>query len=45
MHEFKWTWRELQDTPAYVRAVTWDLLAAKRTAQQLAARRREGSSA
>jgi hypothetical protein len=39
MHEFGWTWQQLQDTPAYVRAYTWDLLAAKRTAQAAAARR------
>jgi hypothetical protein len=32
MHEFGWTWQQLQDTPAYVRAYTWTLLQAKRAA-------------
>lgn len=39
MQEFGWTWGQLQDTPAYVRAYTWDLLAAKRQAQNAAAKR------
>ena len=42
MHEFGWTWDELQNTPAYMRAVTWDLLNAKRHAQNEANRRANG---
>lgn len=33
MHEFGWTWAQVQDMSAYVRMFTWDLLGAKREAQ------------
>lgn len=32
MHEFGWTWAQLQDTPHYVRRFCCDFLAAKREA-------------
>lgn len=44
MHEFGWTWQELQDTPYYVRRYTWDLLSIKREAQQAAAKRAQRRS-
>lgn len=28
-----WTWAELQDTPWYVRRFTWDLICARRRAE------------
>ena len=45
MQEFGWTWQQLQDTPAYVRSFTWDFLAAKRAAQNAAAKRQGASRA
>ena len=34
-----WTWRDLQDTPIYVRRYTWDLLCARRDAEAEANKR------
>lgn len=28
--ELAWTWREMEETPAYVRRFCWDLLSIKR---------------
>jgi hypothetical protein len=39
---FKWSWQELLETPAYVRRVCWDLLAARREAQRAADERAGG---
>jgi hypothetical protein len=39
MHEFGWTWQELQATPFYVRRFTTDLLAVKRDAHAAAAKK------
>jgi hypothetical protein len=39
MHEFGWTWQELQATPHYVRRFTWDLLCLKRQAQAAQAKK------
>lgn len=39
MHEFGWTWQELQATPYYVRRFTWDLLGLKREAQAARAKK------
>jgi hypothetical protein len=36
MREMGWTWRDLQDTPFYVRRFTWDLILARRDAEQAA---------
>lgn len=30
----RWSWQELEATPAYVRRYCWDLLQARRTAEQ-----------
>lgn len=38
-----WSWRELQDTPWYVRRYTWDLMVARRQAEHDAANRQEAS--
>lgn len=33
MREMKWSWTDLQSTPAYVRRYSWDLLQARRQAE------------
>jgi hypothetical protein len=33
MHEMRWSWDELQATPAYVRRFTWDMIQARREAE------------
>lgn len=33
MREMRWSWTELQDTPAYVRRYCWDLMQARKTAE------------
>ena len=30
----RWTWRELQDTPMYVRRFTWDFIQMRRQAEK-----------
>lgn len=34
MREMKWSWSDLQACPAYVRRYCWDLLQARRQAEQ-----------
>lgn len=33
MREYRWSWRDLMATPAYVRRVCWDLMVARRGAE------------
>ena len=45
--EIAWSWREMQETPVYVHAFTWDLLLIKRRcmaerAEREASRNRSG---
>lgn len=39
MREMHWTWRDLQETPHYVRRFCWDLHLARLEAQQEADKR------
>lgn len=34
MHAYKWSWRDLMDTPPYIRRICWDMLLARRSAQK-----------
>ena len=34
MREYGWPWPELEATPSYVRRVCWDLMVARREAEQ-----------
>jgi len=36
MREMHWTWRDLQECPAYVRRFCWDLTLARRDAERAA---------
>lgn len=42
MLAFGWSWQELEATPPYVRRVSWDLLMARREAEQAANERAKG---
>lgn len=44
MREMRWSWRELQDTPMYVRRFTWDCITAKREAEEEQQRRQYRSN-
>jgi hypothetical protein len=33
MRQMRWSWRDLQNTPAYVRKYTWDFLNARARVQ------------
>ena len=36
MHEMRWSWTDLQNTPTYVQRYCWDLLNARREAEKAA---------
>jgi hypothetical protein len=42
MREYGWSWPDLEATPPYVRRVSWDLMVARREAQQRADERQGG---
>jgi hypothetical protein len=33
MHELRWSWRELEETPLYVRQFCWDFIMRRRRVQ------------
>lgn len=43
MREMHWSWKQLQETPVYVRRFTWDCIQARREAEQEAERRNSNS--
>jgi hypothetical protein len=45
MREMRWSWPDLQATPAYVKRYTWDLIQIRRNAESDAARRKGGARA
>jgi hypothetical protein len=36
MHYYSWSWADLQTTPIYVRRACWDIMMARRSAQNAA---------
>jgi hypothetical protein len=39
MREYRWSWRDFEQTPPYVRRVFWDLMVARRDAEREASER------
>ncbi|MEZ0066675.1 hypothetical protein ABIA32_002687 [Streptacidiphilus sp. MAP12-20] len=44
MREYPWSWDQYLATPPYVRRVCWDLMIARREAQDAAQQRANGGS-